>query len=210
MRYDIYIPPLPRGTVRQNFRSCLHRPWKTNEISFLPQPALENRMTPPCLHRPRGSKTKILLASTSQGKQSKISSLPQPAKGKQSKICSRGSSELIGPDRVSTSSRPPAKSGPKFACTSVASSPGSEQCANFPPSTLQRLLQGSNEPSVSAKVGKLKVSRVVPSVSLLARRPLDCPNFPGDRRASGFRARRLRYRPGVLPLCGKTLFCGLK
>ena len=68
----IYIPPLPRGTVRQNFRSCLHRPWKTNEISFLPQPALENRMTPPCLHRPRGSKTK--------------SSLPQPAKGKQSKI----------------------------------------------------------------------------------------------------------------------------
>ena len=86
MRYDIYIPPLPRGTVRQNFRSCLHRPWKTDEISFLPQPALENRMTPPCLRRPRGSKTKFSLPSPAKGKQRAISSLPQPAKGKQSKI----------------------------------------------------------------------------------------------------------------------------
>ena len=75
--------PYPGGTVRQNFRSCLHRPWKTNEISFLLNRPLENRMTPPCLHRPRGSKTKFSLPSPAKGKQRKISSLPQPAKGKQ-------------------------------------------------------------------------------------------------------------------------------
>ena len=155
--------------------------YRSSKFPLLPAPALENERD-------------FLLASTGLGKQND-SPLPSPAKGKQNKIllaftgqgkteqdfllastgqgkteqnsCSRVSSELSCPDRVSTSSHPPAKSGPKFACTSVASSPGSEQCANFPPSTLQRLLQGSNEPPASAKVGKLKVPRVVPSVSLL-------------------------------------------
>ena len=165
-------------------------------------------MTPPCLHRPRGSKTKILLASTGQGKQSKISSLPSPAKGKPSKICSRGSSELIGPDRVSTSSRPPAKSGPKFACTSVASSPGSEQCANFPPSTLQRLLQGSNEPSASAKVGKLKVPRVVPSVSLLPGDPWTVRTFRVIGEHQGFGPVVSGTALGCSPFAAKHCFAG--
>ena len=160
----IYIPPLPRGTVRQNFRSRLHRPWKTNEISFLPQPAFGKQNDSPLPSPAKGKQNKILLALTGQGKTEQNS-------------CSRVSSELSCPDRVSTSSHPPAKSGPKFACTSVASSPGSEQCANFPPSTLQRLLQGSNEPSASAKVGKLKVPRVVPSVSLLPGDPWTVRTF---------------------------------
>ena len=124
---------------RTRFPSCLNRPWKTERL--------------PLAFTGQGeAKQKSSLPQPAKGKQSTISSLPSPAKGKQSKICSRVSSELSCPDRVSTSSHPPAKSGPKFACTSVASSPGSEQCANFPPSTLQRLLQGSNEPSASAKV----------------------------------------------------------
>ena len=178
-------------------------------------------MTPPCLHRPRESKT--------------TSSLPQPAKGKQSKIllaltgqgkteqnppclnrprenraksCSRVSSELSCPDRVSTSSHPPAKSGPKFACTSVASSPGSEQCANFPPSTLQRLLQGSNEPSASAKVGKLKVPRVVPSVSLLPGDPWTVRTFRVIGEHQGFGPVVSGTALGCSPFVTKHRFAG--
>ena len=183
-----------QGKTKQN-PPCLNRP-------------RENKQNPPCLNRPRENTTKSSSPQPAEGKQSKISSLPQPAKGKQSKICSRGSSELIGPDRVSTSSRPPAKSGPKFACTSVASSPGSEQCANFPPSTLQRLLQGSNEPSASAKVGKLKVPRVVPSVSLLPGDPWTVRTFRVIGEHQGFGPVVSGTALGCSPFVTKHCFAG--
>ena len=166
---------------RTRFPSCLNRPWKTERLP---------------------------LAFTGQGEAKPKSSLPQPAKGKQNEICSRISSELSCPDRVSTSSHPPAKSGPKFACTSVASSPGSEQCANFPPSTLQRLLQGSNEPSASAKVGKLKVPRVVPSVSLLPGDPWTVRTFRVIGEHQGFGPVVSGTALGCSPFVTKHRFAG--
>ena len=82
MRYDIYIPPLPRGTVRQNFRSCLHRPWKTNEISFLPQPALGKQNDSPLPSPAKGKQNKILLAFTGQGKTAQDFLLASTGQGK--------------------------------------------------------------------------------------------------------------------------------
>ena len=163
---------------RTRFPSCLNRPWKTERLP---------------------------LALTGQGKAEQNFLLALTA---MENPCSRVSSELSCPDRVSTSSHPPAKSGPKFACTSVASSPGSEQCANFPPSTLQRLLQGSNEPSASAKVGKLKVPRVVPSVSLLPGDPWTVRTFRVIGEHQGFGPVVSGTALGCSPFVTKHCFAG--
>ena len=189
--------------------------YRSSKFPLLPAPALENERdfllasTAPLPSPAKGKQNKILLALTGQGKTEQNLLLALTGQGKtEQNSCSRVSSELSCPDRVSTSSRPPAKSGPKFACTSVASSPGSEQCANFPPSTLQRLLQGSNEPSASAKVGKLKVPRVVPSVSLLPGDPWTVRTFRVIGEHQGFGPVVSGTALGCSPFAAKHCFAG--